>query len=363
MAMDSSTGQPPWTPPEPMLAPVAGGAEALTHAIDRFSGRWQKLRDIAPDTLGELRQVATVESVASSTRIEGVTLSDSEVAAVLAGLTVDSFRARDEQEVRGYGELLETIFADHARMELTESTVKALHQILLRHSEKDAWHRGDYKKGPNHVEATQPDWSTTVVFRTAPPSETRWWMPRLLAELRAAWDSGDWHPAVLTADFVLWFLAIHPFQDGNGRMSRALTTLLLLKAGYEYVPYSSLERVVEDNKAAYNAALRASQTTVVSDGERYRDWLTFFLTSMRTQQQTLESTLEHALARAGLVPPQQRILDAIRMRGPQSSGRLAEDLGLNPRTVRYHLARLVAAGKLDTSPRRAGRLYALPSRP
>lgn len=272
-------------------------------------------------------------------------------------------RTRDEQEVRGYAEVLETIFAEHARLELTESAVKGLHQVLLRHSDKDAWHRGDYKTGPNHVEATQLDGTEVVVFRTAPPPETRWWMPRLLDELRTAWDSGDWHPVVLIADFVLWFLAIHPFQDGNGRMSRALTTLLLLKAGYEYVPYASLERVIEDNKTAYYAALRASQTTIVEEPSRYREWLTFFLGAMRTQQQTLESSLERALVRAGLVEPQRRILDAIRVHGPLTSPRLAEETGLTPRTVRYHLARLVAAGRLDASQRRAGRLYSLPAGP
>jgi Fic family protein len=355
--------QPTWMPPDPMLAPVAGGAEALTHPLDRFAGRWQKLRDVAPDTLSELRHVATIESVASSTRIEGAALSDSEVAAVLSGLSVDSFRARDEQLVRGYGELLETIFAGHVSIELNESTVKSLHQLLLRHSEKDAWHRGDYKTGPNHVEATHADGSRAVVFRTAPPAETRWWMPRLLDEFNTAWRSGSWHPLVLTADFVLWFLAIHPFQDGNGRMSRALTTLLLLKAGYEYVPYASLERVVEDNKVSYYAALRASQTTVVQDATQYREWLTFFLGAMRSQQQTLASTLERALALAGLVPSQQRILDFIQVHGPQSSTTLAAALVLSPRTARYHLAHLVQAGRLETSPRRAGRLYSLPSAP
>jgi Fic family protein len=346
-----------------MLVPAAGGAEAMTHALDRFSGRWQKLRDIAPEALTELRQVATIESVASSTRIEGVVLTDSEVAAVLGGLSIDSFRSRDEQEVRGYGEVLETVFAQHGRIDLTENAIKGLHGVLLAHSEKDAWHRGEYKTGPNHVEATQPDGNKVVVFRTAPPAETRWWMNRLVDELRAAWKSDEWHPLVLTADFILWFLAIHPFQDGNGRMSRALTTLLLLKAGYDYVPYASLERVIEDNKSAYYAALRASQTTVVKDASQYRHWLTFFLGAMRTQQRTLESTLERALDRAGLIPPQQRIIDFIRVRGPQTSTRLAEAVGLSPRGVRYHLTRLVAAGRLEATVRRAGRMYSLPAGP
>ena len=353
--------QPPWTAPRPLLVPVHGGAEALTHNLDRFSGRWLKLRDLAPQKLSELQQVATIESVGSSTRIEGAALRDNEVAAVLRGLSFDSFRARDEQEVRGYADVLNTIFESHQHIAVTESAIKSLHQMLLGHSTKDARHRGEYKTAPNHVEATHPDGRRVVVFRTAPPPETRWWMTQLVEEFTVAWDDEGWHPLVLIADFVLWFLTIHPFQDGNGRLSRALTTLLLLKAGYEYVPYASLERVIEDDKVGYYAALRASQATVVSNPSEYRDWLAFFLTALRHQQRALETTLEETFARLRLVAPQERILEAIRSRGPQTSTRLAALLGLSERTVRYHLARLTTTGRLVAPPRRAGRPYSLPS--
>jgi Fic family protein len=348
--MTPSIEQPPWVAPDPMLLPVAGGAEALTHP-----------RDLAPHRLSELHRVATIESVGSSTRIEGAALSDADVAAVLGGLSFDSFRARDEQEVRGYADLLELIFEGHHRMALTESTVKSLHQVLLNQSVKDERHRGDYKRAPNHVEAVHPDGRRVVVFRTAPPAETRWWMVRLIGELDTAWRSGAWHPLVLTADFVLWFLTIHPFQDGNGRLSRALTTLLLLKAGYDYVPYSSLERIIEEHKADYYAALRVAQATVFGDATGYRDWLSFFLGAVGAQQQSLAATLELELQRAGLIPAQERILDAIRTRGPQSSAALATLLGLSARAVRYHLQHLTSAGRLTAPPRRAGRVYSLPA--
>lgn len=360
MATFEPSTQAPWTPPDPILLPVAGGVEALTHGLDRFAGRWLKLRDLAPDKLNELRRVATIESVGSSTRIEGAALSDSEVAAVLDGMAIDSFQARDEQEVRGYADVLESISDDHHRMALTESSIKSLHHTLLGHSTKDARHRGDYKTAPNHIEATHPDGRRVVVFRTAPPAETRWWMARLVDEFDAAWRAESWHPLVLTADFVLWFLTIHPFQDGNGRLSRALTTLLLLKAGYEYVPYSSLERVIEDNKVAYYAALRASQATVVRDATRYRDWIDFFFGALQQQQRVLTTTLEAALQRTGVIPVQERILDAIRTHGPQSCATLASQLGVNERTLRYHLRQLTDTGRLVTPRRRAGRVYSLP---
>jgi len=305
--------------------------------------------------------VATIESIGSSTRIEGAILSDTDVAAVLRGITFDSFRSRDEQEVRGYADVLRTIFDAYPDIAITESAVKSLHRQLLRHSTKDARHRGEYKTAANHVEAAHADGRRVVVFRTAPPAETRWWMPRLLDEFNAGWASEAWHPLVLIADFVLWFLTIHPFQDGNGRLSRALTTLLLLKAGYEYVPHASLERIIEDNKSGYYAALRASQTTVVRDPTQYREWLEFFLGALRTQQRTLEVTLEAALAELKLVAPQERILEAIRARGPQTSTGLATALGLTARTTRYHLAQLTGRGQLVATVRRAGRLYSLPA--
>src|SRR5258708_35269923 len=117
--MLTSAEQPPWVAPDPMLLPGGGGAEALTHPLDRFAGRWQKLRDLAPHRLSELRRVATIESVGSSTRIEGAALSDADVAAVLGGLSFDTFRARAEQEAPGYADVLELLFEGHDRMAFT----------------------------------------------------------------------------------------------------------------------------------------------------------------------------------------------------------------------------------------------------
>ena len=171
---------------------------------------------------------------------------------------------------------------------MTDNSLKEFHRILLQYSEKDAWHRGDYKQTPNHVERGG-EGPPVVVFRTADPAVTRWWMERLIAELNGNWDSPEWHRLVLIGDFILWLLAIHPFQDGNGRLARAVTTLLLLKAGYEYAPYASLERVIEDRKVGYYIALRASQARAPSNAGNYGDWLDFLLNALEAQQQVLES--------------------------------------------------------------------------
>src|SRR5512136_3058491 len=125
----------------------------LIAELEEFKGRWQALGQLAPERLSLLRRVATIESVGSSTRIEGARLSDEEVERLLSGATTHSFRSRDEEEVAGYAEAMELVFESFAAISLTENHLKHLHGTLLRHSRKDERHRGHYKTRPNQVEA------------------------------------------------------------------------------------------------------------------------------------------------------------------------------------------------------------------
>jgi Fic family protein len=222
---------------------------SLIAGIDEFKGAWRALGALAPDRLSALRRVATIESIGSSTRIEGSQLSDREIERLLSNLEIQSFATRDEQEVAGYAKLMELVFSSWQHIALTENHIKQLHRDLLIFSEKDAWHRGQYKTSTNSVAAFDADGKQLgVVFETATPFDT----PRLMAEL-VAWFNEErraarLHPLLRIGIWVVVFLEIHPFQDGNGRLSRALTTLLLLQAGYTYVPYSSLESLIERSK-------------------------------------------------------------------------------------------------------------------
>jgi Fic family protein len=230
---------------------------SLIAKIDEFKGAWRALGTLAPDRLSALRRVATIESIGSSTRIEGSKLSDREVEQLLSNLEIKSFATRDEQEVAGYAELMDLVFSSWQDIPFTENHIKQLHQILLRHSEKDTWHRGNYKTNSNSVAAFDETGAQIgIVFQTASPFDT----PRLMTEL-VTWvnqerETARLHPLLIIALCVVVFLEIHPFQDGNGRLSRVLTTLLLLQTGYAYVPYSSLESVIEHSKEAYYLALR-----------------------------------------------------------------------------------------------------------
>ncbi|MBT5367846.1 MAG: Fic family protein, partial [Nitrospinaceae bacterium] len=239
---------------------------ALIAEIDEFKGTWRAIGRIAPERLSKLRRVATIESIGSSTRIEGSQLSNRQVEQLLSNIEIRSFSTRDEQEVAGYAETMDGVFENWEAIDLTENHIKQLHRDLLKYSDKDERHRGEYKTIPNHVEAFGPDGeSLGILFDTASPFDT----PRLMTELigwtHQSLEENSHHPILAAAIFTVVFLEIHPFQDGNGRLSRILTTMLLLRAGYSYVPYSSLESVVEKSKESYYLALRQTQGTIRLD--------------------------------------------------------------------------------------------------
>ncbi len=348
----------PLSPFQPALAPEQiAELTRLLGEIDEFKGHWRKLGEIRAERLASLRQVTTIESAGSSTRIEGAQLSDDEVARVLQGLQVDSFRARDEAEVRSYAELLQTIFDHYHDIPLSENYIKQLHKISLGHVEKDAWHRGEYKKHENNVEAQHPDGTKTIVFRTASPFDT----PRLMADLvthtNEGLESDAVHPLMVIARFIVEFLAIHPFQDGNGRLSRGLSALLMLRAGYEYVPYASVERIIEENKAAYYHALRMSQTAMREDPSAFGDWLLFFLRVLQTQKRILAAKLEVERAIVHLNDVQVRILEMVEKQGRVTTAEVGRGLKLDYRATRYHLGLLAERGLVEAHGQRKGRYY------
>ena len=316
---------------------------ALIAKIDEFKGAWRALGTLAPDRLLALRRVATIESIGSSTRIEGSRLTDREVERLLANLQIKRFDTRDEREVAGYAEVMDVLFAAWQDIPFTENYIKQLHQILLQRSEKDAWHRGQYKTNTNSVAAfNEHGEQSGIVFQTASPFDT----PRLMTEL-VSWvneqrESGLLHRLLVAAIFVVVFLEIHPFQDGNGRISRALTTLMLLQAGYAYVPYSSLESVIELNKEAYYLALRQTQGTIRTDAPNWQPWLLFFLRSLAEQVRRLEKKVEREqLVLARLPDLSLQILELAKERGRTTMGEIVQLTGANRNTIKHHLRNLV----------------------
>ena len=321
---------------------------SLVASVDEFKGAWRSLGTLAPDRLSALLRVATIESVGSSTRIEGSRLSDRDVERLLSNLQIQKFSTRDEQEVAGYAKVMEMVFTAWPDITLTENHIKQLHRDLLVHSEKDAWHRGSYKTSSNRVVAfDEGGQQLGVVFETATPFDT----PRLMAEL-VIWfvaqrEAVRLHPLLLIGIWVVVFLEIHPFQDGNGRLSRVLTTLLLLQAGYAYVPYSSLEGVVEQSKESYYLALRQTQGTIRTEAPNWQPWLLYFLRSLAEQVRRLNRKIEREkIVLAALPELSLQVVEFVREHGRMTMADAMRLTGSNRNTLKQHLRSLVERGHL-----------------
>jgi Fic family protein len=347
-------------PPTTLSADIA----RLIAEIDEFKGRWNALQTLTPDRLDALRRIATIESVGSSTRIEGAKLTDAQVETLLANLTLTRFETRDEQEVAGYAEAMDFVFESYADLGLTQNHLLQLHNILLRHSDKDERHRGDYKKLPNNVVAFDADGREIgIVFETTPPFATPREMEDLVAWVRKAVDEDTLHPLLIVGIFVVRFLAIHPFQDGNGRLSRILTNLLLLRAGYAYVPYASLESVIEENKEFYYQALRRTQTSFKTDRPDWDPWLGFFLRCLNKQKENLVRRLDRE--RSGqpgddeLPELSLKILSLFQERPRLTIAQITAFTGANRNTLKLRLRSLVEGGRLIRRGKARATWYAL----
>ena len=329
--------------------------------IDQFNGSWQgHLAKLTPDDLRVMKRVATIESIGSSNRIEGNKLSDKEVEELFDHINQKSFQSRDEEEVAGYADLVNTIFENYENIPLSENYIKQLHQILLKHSTKDEHHRGEYKKDTNRVAAFDENGKEVgSIFETATPFDT----PRLMREL-LIWTNDTFadryfHPIITIGVFILHFLSIHPFTDGNGRMSRALTILLMLKNHYDYMPYASMESVIEASKDAYYRALHHTQKTVWSDKVDYEPWLTFFITSLAKQKRVLEGKIEELkrINDAKLSPTAQSILSLFNNNEPLSMNKIVQEVNKNSETVRKSVQSLVKKGYLRKQGTTNGAVY------
>ncbi|MBU1342310.1 MAG: Fic family protein [Proteobacteria bacterium] len=335
----------------------------LIAKIDEFKGEWKAIGNLAPERLNALKHVATIESIGSSTRIEGVRLSDQEIELLLAGLDKKTFGSRDEQEVAGYADVMNVVFESYEDISFTENYIRQLHKMLLQYSSKDTRHRGEYKKMPNHVEAFDPDGkSLGVIFETSPPFDTPKDMEELMEWTSKQLKEKELHPLLTISVFTVHFLAIHPFQDGNGRLSRILTTLLLLKEGYLYVPYSSLESVIEKNKDNYYLALRRSQATFKSENPEYESWILFFLNAFNAQKEMLSRKIAREKIFIKLSGLSRQIIDLVKDHRELSISEIESITKANRNTIKKKLQELVKDKHLITQGQGKGTRYVIGTR-
>jgi Fic family protein len=330
----------------------------LIAEIDEFKGQWKALGILAPERLDVLKKVATVESVGSSTRIEGAKLTDREVEKLLTGLEVGSFHSRDEEEVAGYAEAMNLIFGSFGEIAISENHIKQLHSILLKYSSKDVSHHGDYKKLSNNVEAfDQNGKSLGIIFATASPFDSPRKMTALIDWTTSSLAAKELHPLLIIAIFIVHFLAIHPFLDGNGRLSRILTTLLLLQQGYAYVPYCSLESIIERNKDNYYLSLRKAQQTLSTDDSGLDTWLVFFIRCLKTQKDKLAKKIEREKIMLHLPELSEQILSIVKEHGRSTITDIETITRANRNTIKVRLRELVSAGFLVKHGKAKGTWY------
>lgn len=289
---------------------------AAVARIDQFKGKWQQLEKKDNRYLRELRAMATIQSIGSSTRIEGATLTNEEVENLLKNVRATAFRTRDEQEVAGYYEVLDLILEQFPFIELSIGNIKSLHNQLLKYSDKDQRHKGEFKQFTNRVVANYPDGTQRTILQTTEPYLTEKEMEELVAWTSRQLANQDFHSLFVIATFVYEFLSVHPFQDGNGRLSRLLTTLLLLREGYGFVQYISFEAIIERRKSDYYRALMAGQQARGTEKEIIGEWMLFFLECLEEIIQKLSEKYERFLATKGYLNERQRhLLEFIRERG------------------------------------------------
>jgi len=274
--------------------------------IDSFKGKWNILESKENIYLKELRKIATIESIGSSTRIEGAQLTNEEIKQLLENVKITELKSRDEQEVVGYYDVLEIIYENYENISISKNYIQQLHQSLLKYSTKDDRHRGVYKNLSNKVVANYPDGSQRVIFNTTEPHLVESEMNNLIEWTNEQLNLKSLHPLIVTGLFIYEFLSIHPFQDGNGRLSRLLTNLLLLKNNYFFIQYVSFENLVEQKKKTYYEVLMDGQKDRYLENERVDKWMLFFLQSIEALIQRLEQKYDVFKTKGGYLNERQK---------------------------------------------------------
>ncbi|MDD5721013.1 MAG: Fic family protein [Candidatus Pacebacteria bacterium] len=320
----------------------------IINQIDELKGRWIGGAEINPQALGRLKRSVLITSAGASTRIEGAKLSDEDVEKMMRGLSMQKFADRDKQEVQGYYELLNNVFNSYNKIPFSESSIQHLHKELLKYVEKDKLHRGEYKKTENRVEMiNEAGESVGVLFDTTPAWLTPKEMQELVEWTKESFIQKEIHPLLIVANFLIEFLNIHPFQDGNGRLSRVLTNLMMLQAGYAYMPYVSHEKLIEDNKAEYYIALRKSQKTLKSNNANIEPWLEFFFNVLLTQAKQAIELLSKENIEKLLSPKQLLVWEYLEKVSEATPGEISKNTKVARPTVSQAIDTLLRLKKVE----------------
>jgi Fic family protein len=329
---------------------------SLISQIDRFDASWTAIERREKQSLKQLKSIATVRSVGASTRIEGSKLTDEEVDVLLKNIDITKLEDRDSQEVVGYFEGLDIVSAAYDDIKIAAGDIKNLHNILMKYSTKDEWHKGNYKQHSNAVEAKYPDGTSQLIFQTTEPGiDTEAAMNKLIE-----WYNNEdaIHPLVKCSIFTYEFLSIHPFQDGNGRLSRLLSSLLLLKNGYKWIQYVSFEHEIESKKLEYYRVLRSCQAQ--RPNENISDWVSFFFDALKNIQGLLLQKLQiHHAEGEQLLPREKLVVSFIQNHPGCKSGDITKGLGVSRMIVIRLLSTLIEKNLIERHGSGSGTQYTI----
>ena len=255
---------------EQQAIPIEMGG--MIQILGEFKGRQDLFRHQAPQMLESLRQAAIIESTESSNRIEGVTVEPERFKELMHHPT--NPKDRSEAEVLGYRNVLSQIHTTPQNFEISEETILLFHREIYAQTDVSA---GLWKRRDNTIEERLPDGQWVTCFIPVGANETPFYMKELSVRFNRLWDERKVSPLLLIPAFILDFLCIHPFTDGNGRVSRLLTVLLLHQCEFEVGRYISLERIIEQSKETYYEALQMSSTGWHQGQHRLKAWWEYFL--------------------------------------------------------------------------------------
>lgn len=316
--------------------------------IEKYSTYWKTYKSLSPEYLGNLKKSVLVSSTGSSTRIEGSSLTDDQIEEMMLKFNMTKFSDRDQQEVAGYFEIIKHIFSAFDSISFSEGTILQFHEMSMKYSEKDKQHKGRYKHKPNKVVLVKDGKELGVIFNPTEPHLVQGEMIELLEWTKKAFENGRYNPLLVIGNFIFEYLSIHPFEDGNGRTSRLLTNLLLLKQGYEFVPYVSHEKIIEENKAEYYKSLRkSSQFWKTKEDENISHWILFFLKVVEMQGKRAEEITTKEDPEIFLSPDQTKVWRCFAKKEEWSRKELSEENNISPNSIDKIFQKLEKMKKIE----------------
>jgi Fic family protein len=335
--------------------PVSDSILNTVSRLDRARGRWSVFAGVGDERLRSLEAGATIRSVGSSCRLGGIRVTDAEVAELLGG---GSPAIEDAAEVAGYATALGARLPSMGQV-LTTDDIRNWHALVLG-APVDRATPSPWRSKPVHREAFDAQGRATGwVLSTLPPRMVEEKTEDLVTWLEIELRNGVRHPVLAIGTFLMYLLAISPFERGNGRLTRVLGGLLLRRAGYTSMPYASLEAEIEQRRDDYYEAQYLSQARLWTADPVLAPWLTFFLEVLEARELRLEAKLAVEREAESFPPLQRAIVDTVREHGSVGAALLLRATGANRNTLKDNLRRLVERGVLERTGQRRGTRYNL----